>query len=172
VSAPNESEAAPQCGHAADPDGPLTTSFLSICSTVKDNRILPKGFLPLPARKKIGAALGAGDELAHEAGAPAVGGDPDYVSGGKDTLVYRVPLADLPEKADARSVVATLYYQATPPFYLQDRLCTAHGADTKRLRFLVGRLDLDGTRSEGWKLKLVSSGAVPIEFAVEADGKL
>ena len=57
---------------------------------------------------------------------------------------------------------ATLYYQAIPPFYLQDRFCTAKGADTERLYFLAGRLNLAGTAAEGWKLKVVSSGTVPV----------
>ena len=37
----------PICNAAVEPAGELTTSFLSICAEVKDNRILPKGFLPL-----------------------------------------------------------------------------------------------------------------------------
>ena len=36
---------APVCGVGAKPAGELTTSFLSICAKVKDNRILPQGFL-------------------------------------------------------------------------------------------------------------------------------
>src|SRR5262249_34173645 len=39
--------AAPVCGPGARPQGPLTTSFLSICAKVKDNRLLPHGFLKL-----------------------------------------------------------------------------------------------------------------------------
>lgn len=163
VSTPPAGESAPQCGHGVAPAGMLTTSFLSICTPVKDNRILPAGTLPLDERIAIAAALGAGPELAVEAGAYAVEGDPDYETGGGDSLRYTIPLADLPAGARPAAVAATLYYQAQPPFYLQDRLCTARGPDADRLAFLVGHLDLAGTRAEGWKLELVSSGAVAID---------
>lgn len=36
----------PQCGIDAEPAGKLTTSFLSICTEVKGNRLLPHGYLP------------------------------------------------------------------------------------------------------------------------------
>jgi len=162
VSTPPAGVESPQCGHDASPQGELTTSFLSICSEVKDNRILPKGFLPLDQRKTITRALGAGEDLAEDVGPTAVGDDPDYAAGGGDTTVYRVPLAELPEGARPASVQATLYYQATPPFYLQDRFCTSKGADAQRLYFLAGHLNLDGTQAEGWKLEIVSTGPVAI----------
>ena len=47
------------CGPHAKPGGKLTTSFLSICAKVKDNRLLPHGFLPLADRVRIAGALGA-----------------------------------------------------------------------------------------------------------------
>ncbi|TIR48047.1 MAG: hypothetical protein E5X53_31320 [Mesorhizobium sp.] len=158
----------PVCGVKADPAGELTTSFLSICAEVKDNRLLPKGTLPLESRKEIAKALGAGEDLAIDVGATAVGDDPDYATenqtgGGGDALVYTIPLADLPSDAKPASVEATLYYQATPPFYLQDRFCTAKGADVERLRFLVSHLNLDETEAEGWKLKVVDSGKITVQ---------
>lgn len=163
VAGPPAGVAAPVCGHAAAPAGELTTSFLSICAEVKDNRILPAGYLPLADRTAIATAFGAGADLAEDAGSTAIGDDPDYrSSGGGDTIVYRVPLADLPAGAVPASVSATLSYQATPPYYLQDRFCSATGPDVERLRFLVAHLDLDGTEAESWKLDLVSTGPVPI----------
>ena len=57
---------------------------------------------------------------------------------------------------------ATLYYQATPPYYLQDRFCTSKSEDTQRLYFLAGHLNLDGTAAEGWKLEVVSTGPVRV----------
>jgi len=108
--------AGPSCGRNATPGGSLTTSFLSICSNVKDNRILPDGFLPRDQRVEIAKALGADEDLALEAGAYAVGEDPDYVSGGSDSLTYEVPLSALGGRP--ASVKATLHYQAIPPFYL------------------------------------------------------
>lgn len=153
VSAPEPSGAG-QCGFGATPAGELSTSFLSVCARVKDNRILPEGYLGLEDRVAIAKALGAGQGLAEEAG--SLTDDPDYASGGRDTLVYRVPRADL-KGARPAAVQATLYYQATPPFYLQDRFCTARGPDTERLYNLVGRLNLTGTPAEGWKLKVVQT---------------
>ncbi len=83
------------CGAHAAPAGRLTTSFLSICAKVKDNRLLPHGFLDMKAREDISTALGADKDMAEEAGAMGVGNDPDYVRGGGDSLTYRVKLAEL-----------------------------------------------------------------------------
>ena len=113
VSAPPDVRGAQTAASARKPAGQLTTSFLSICAKVKDNRLLPHGFLKLEDRIEIADALGADAELAHEAGPAAVGDDPDYRTGGGDSLAYRVPLAELAGKPAA--VQATLYYQATPP---------------------------------------------------------
>ncbi|HEV2957293.1 MAG TPA: hypothetical protein VGX95_14335 [Xanthobacteraceae bacterium] len=158
VAAP--AEVAPACGSNAAPAGPLTTSFLSQCATVKDNRILPHGFLPLSQRIAIATALGAGETLAAEAGPRGVRDDPDYRAGGADTLVYRVPLAGLAGKPAA--VEATLYYQATPPYYLQDRFCTAKSTDAARLYFTAGHLALDGSAAQDWKLKVADTVSVAV----------
>jgi len=160
VTAPPDG-AASQCGLDTTPQPPLTTSFLSICGHVKDNRILPSGFLSLPDRIEIAEALGAGADLARDSGPHAVGGDPDYVHGGKDSLDYQIPLADIPGKPVA--VRATLYYQATPPYFLQDRFCTSQSADTQRLYFLAGHVNLQGTAAEDWKLEVVGTGEVALE---------
>lgn len=148
------------CGPSAPVSGPLTTSFLSICAKLKDNRLLPAGFLPLPARQEISHALGAGDDLAEESGPTGTGTDPDYTTGGGDTLRYTIPLADIP--GPAASVEATLYYQATPPYFLEDRACTAKGTDTDRLAYMTKALKLVGKPEADWKLQLVSSGRVPV----------
>ena len=163
VSTPPLDGGAAICGRDAEPTGQLTTSFLSICATVKDNRLLPHGYLGLEDRQEIAAALGAGADLALDAGTVGVGDDPDYETGGGDSLVYEIALNELPEGRAPASVEATLYYQATPPFYLQDRFCTSGGDDAKRLKFLVGHLNLDGTQAEGWKLEVVSTGPVALD---------
>ncbi len=150
----------PKCGLDVPIRPPLTTSFLSICGRVKDNRILPDGFLPLAERKKIARALGAGEDLARDVEAFNVGGDPDYVHGGGDTLVYEVDLGEL--AGTPAAVQATLYYQAIPPFYLQDRFCTSKSEDTQRLYFLTGHLNLDGTAAEEWKFEVVTTGPVAV----------
>jgi len=148
------------CGHTAKPDGPLTTSFLSICGHLKDNRILPHGFLGLSERTEIAEALGAGADLAEDSGPTAVGEDPDYQTGGGDSLSYEVPLDQL--QGTPATVRATLNYQAIPPYFLQDRFCTAKSADTQRLYFLASHLNLEGTEAQGWKLAVTSSGEVPV----------
>jgi len=127
---------------------------------VKDNRILPHGFLALADRVAIAAALGAGPDLAADAGAHGVGNDPDYTTGGGDSLVYEIDLAEV--RGTPAAVQATLYYQAIPPYYLQDRFCTSKSADTQRLYFLAGHLNLDGTEAESWKLAVASSGTVAV----------
>jgi len=163
VSTPPDRDAV-TCGHDAKPEGELTTSFLSICAEVKDNRLLPDGYLPVEKRKAISRALGAGDDLAEDAGSTAVGDDPDYRGGadakGGDRLDYVVPRAAF--SGTPATVRARLYYQATPPFYLQDRYCTATGPDADRLYYMAGHLDLTDTPAEGWKLLIADSGAVKL----------
>ena len=159
ISAPPDVPA-PACGFGAAPAGPLTTSFLSLCAKVKDNRLLPHGFLELEKRIDISRALGAGTDMAEESGAAGVGDDPDYRTGGGDSLVYSVPLSEIAGKAAA--VQATIYYQATPPSYLQDRFCTSRSDDTKRLFYLAGKLSLAGTPAQDWKLRVVTTGPVAV----------
>jgi hypothetical protein len=108
----------------------------------------------------IAKAFGAGPELAEEAGAHGVGGDPDYDRGGGDSLRYEVDLAGL--GGEPVYLRATLYYQATPPFYLQDRFCTSKSPDTERLYFLAGNLNLDQSPAQSWKLAVTGTGLVGI----------
>ncbi len=123
--------------------------------------MLPDGFLSLPQREAISEALGAGNEMAEDTSPVGVGDDPDYRAGGRDTVRYRIPLADIAEQP--ASVEAVLYYPATPPFLLQDRFCTAEGADRNRLAYLAGGLKLAGTPAAEWKLRMVSSGRVAVQ---------
>ena len=99
-------------------------------------------------------------DLAEDVGPTEVGDDPDYRDGGGDSLVYRVDLSDLPGRPAA--VRAALYYQAIPPYYLQDRFCTSRSEDTQRLYFLAGHLNLKGTQAEDWKLQVVTTPPVPL----------
>jgi hypothetical protein len=151
------------CGDDVEPEGPLTTSFLSICTEVKDNRLLPDGYLSLAKRAAISTALGADARLAKSAGSVAVGDDFDYAGGGPggDSLTYAVPVSEIRGEPDA--VRARLYYQSIPPFYLQDRYCTAKGQDTDRLYWLAENLDLSGTPAEGWKLLVADTKVVAIQ---------
>ena len=160
VTAPPPGATAAQCSIGAAADGPLTTSFLSICGKLKDNRLLPDGFLSAPDRVAISRALGAGEDMARDTDPVGVGKDPDYRSGGSDSLRYRIPIQGL--GGQPAQVAAVLYYQATPPSYLQDRFCTAKGPDRDRLAYLAAGLKLDGTPAADWKLLMVGSGAVPV----------
>jgi hypothetical protein len=159
VTAP-PAEGPAQCHAGAPPSGELTTSFLSICGKLKDNRLLPDGFLPLPQRIEISRALGADASMAEDTDAVGVGDDPAYRDGGGDTLRYRIPLPDIAGTPTA--VEATLYYQAIPPFFLQDRFCTAKGTDRDRLAYLAASLNLADTPAADWKLRMVSSGRVAV----------
>lgn len=159
--------------------GELTTSFLGINKHPKDNRLQPHGFLPEAERIDIAAALGDKTPVAGPGAFPmdenlgvAVGpegqaaDDPDYQNGsGVDQFTYVVK--DL--KSKPARVSATLYYQAIPPFYQQDRYCTAaHAAgtpieDTQRLHYLASNLDLKDTRAENWRLQVTQTGWVKVE---------
>ncbi len=157
------------------PGWSLTTSFLSICAQAKDNRLLPQGYLPLEDRVAIAKTFTTNpgetpgknaeymaEKLAEEGGSWGVGDDPDYNSdggkpyGGGDTFAYAIPLSDI--KGKPASVAASIYYQATPPFYLQDRFCTAKGDDRDRLYYLAGKINL-GNLADDWKLPIASKKA-------------
>lgn len=142
------------------PGGNLTTSFLSICTNVKDNRLLPHGFLSLSKREQLAAFLGANAELAFETGPHYVDDDPDYKIGGGDTFRYQIPLSEI--DGEPVSVQASMHYQAIPPFYLQDRFCTAKGSDRDRLFFLAGHLNLEGTDASGWRFELIQTDPVAV----------
>ena len=160
-----------------DPKGRLTTSFLSLADVVKDNRLLPRGWTPtleLARKEGLGSAKLPAEALVRKVLPDLPDGrggevhDPWYepkskggLGGGGDALTYDVPLKDL--QGTPASVRVTLYYQAIPPAYLQDRFCTTPTQpDTARLFFVAGHTNLDGTRAEGWKLQVVSSGAVAV----------
>ena len=161
-----------------DPRGKLTTSFLSLANESKDNRLLPRGWTPsleLGEKTGLGSPKLSVEALIHRILPDLPNGkggsvdDPWYKpvseggkGGGGDELTYAVPLKDL--KGTPASVRVTLYYQSIPPFYLQDRFCsTPNRPDTSRLFFLAGHADFTGTRAEGWKLSVVSSGTVAVE---------
>lgn len=137
-------------------DGEFTTSFIRRDETIKDNRLLPIGWTEHgPDPSLNGRFL----ESTHAFG---VRGDPDYVNGkGTDHVTYRIRL---PAGVDPSrtTVQATLYYQSTPPSYLNDRFKAApKGAATQRLYYLASHLDLNGTPAEDWKLKVASARARP-----------
>ena len=133
-------------------DHHITTSFLGLYETVKDNRLVPRGWSPNgPYAQDTRPCLrdpdapGTGDEkcLLLE--------DPGYADGGGyDRISYKVPCD--PRVARTARVIARIYYQAIPPSYLNERFGTAWGDDTKRLYYLTSHLATEGTGIESWKL--------------------
>lgn len=125
-------------------EGLLTTSFLDLFHDVKDNRLLPKGWRNDAPDTDFMQPV-------------AVDGDPRYADGsGADEITYEVPLSAVP---GAASVRATLYYQAIPPYYLQDRFTTGADKETQRLYYVASHLATDGSPIEDWKLKIGAAEA-------------
>ena len=156
-----------------NPAGVFTTSFLERQSTVKDNRLLPRGWTaqgpagfkaayspdPAEAEEALAATHPEGDALQ----------DKGFLDGsGSDIVTYQptLPQEVLEQVAQGRplNVTAALYYQAIPPSYLQDRFTTAQGDQTKRLYYLTSHLNTQGTNIEDWKL-LTASDSVRVDKA-------
>jgi len=133
-----------------DPQGQLTTSFLSLDNKVKDNRIQPKGRSSTGPNADILVPVGTG-------------ADPSYKEGcGCSVVRYQLPLTG--ELTNAAQVQATLYYQSIPPYYLRQRAQDASGPDTARLVKFTNELDVNKyTEISNWKLKIASSGPVDIK---------
>lgn len=134
---------------AVDPEGELTTSFLSLDHKVKDNRIQPRGRSFNGPNAAITAPVGTGD-------------DPTYQRGcGCSTVRYQIPANG--NLAGAAAVRATLYYQSIPPYYLRQRSEQGHGADTARLVNFASKLNVSQYPPiADWKLQIATSGAVKL----------
>jgi hypothetical protein len=133
-----------------DPQGQLTTSFLSLDDKVKDNRIQPQGRSASGPNADITAPVGTG-------------ADPSYQNGcGCSMVRYQLPLTG--QLTTAAKVQATLYYQSIPPYYLRQRAQDGHGPDTARLVKFTNQLDVNKyTEISNWKLKVASSEPVDIQ---------
>jgi hypothetical protein len=132
---------------ALNPEGQLTTSFLALDEVVKNNRLLPQGW----------SATGPSADMTKPVG---VNGDPTYSDGSGSSVVrYAIPLSS--QLANAASVVATLYYQSIPPYYLRQRADSASGDDTARLKNMVCYLNVNGTNSPipNWRLPIAKASA-------------
>ncbi|WP_422291684.1 hypothetical protein [Candidatus Binatus sp.] len=132
---------------ATDPQGLLTTSFLSLDHKVKDNRIQPMGRSFNGPNAGITAPVGTG-------------ADPSYQNGcGCSVVRYEIPLP-----SNAAAVNATLYYQSIPPYYLRQRAEEGHGPDTARLITFTNQLNTNQyPEIANWKLKIATSGSVNIQ---------
>ena len=146
-----------------DSAGNLTTSFVRRVTTVKDNRLRPKGFDRQFFAQNSSPFI---QELAELPGAEQ--NDPDYTNpqrSGADQLEYLVPL-DAATLARVARVTVTLYYQAIPPYYLQERFQDAtvgpgNKDDIARLYYLTSHLNVDAvTDHQGamglkdWKVQI------------------
>ena len=144
----------------------FTTSFIHRVKHVKDNRLLPNGWRPSTFFASQGKVI---EEfmVATDPHGPALN-DPDYQNDsyslkfkGRDSLKYSVRLPPGTDLTNIR-VKASLYSQAIPPYWLKQRFDAVKDADpvdskaTRRLYYMVGRLDLQDTPMENWKLLLVS----------------
>ena len=130
-------------------DGEFTTSFIRRDETIKDNRLLPIGW------SEHGPSPSLNGRFLESTHAEGVHGDPDYVNGkGTDRTTYRIRLPAGVDRSRI-SVQATLYYQSTPPRYLDDRFkAVPNGAATQRLYYLASNLDLKNSPAKDWKLKV------------------
>jgi len=147
-----------------DSDGSITTSFLRRVNEVKDNRIRPKGFDPAffesPSFSPYIQALG---ELHGEERFDPHYTDPSLT--GSDIIEYLISL-DSDTLSRVHDVQATLYYQAIPPAYLEERFADAGAGpakddEIKRLYYITSHLNVDVPQDENaghpvkdWKLLL------------------
>jgi len=132
-----------------DPQGLLTTSFLSLDNKVKDNRLQPAGRDPDGPDAEITAPVG-------------VGADPSYQNRcGCSIVRYEIPLSQI--AGTPAAIQATLYYQTIPPYYLRQRSEEGRGSDTARLVKFAAALDTVKYREiSNWKLMIATSGPVMI----------
>jgi hypothetical protein len=133
-----------------DPQGQLTTSFLSLDNKVKENRIQPQGRSSSGPNAEITGPVGTG-------------ADPSYQNGcGCSVVRYQLPLTG--PLTNAAKVQATLYYQSIPPYYLRQRAEDANGPDTARLIKFTNELDVNKyAEISDWKLKVAGSGPIDIQ---------
>lgn len=142
-------------------EGVFTTSFVHRVSHPKDNRLMPHGTLK-PETDAFKAKFGDSEVTSAFMKATMPEGkalsDPDFVPG-SDQLEYRITLPGGVKPRDV-TVSATLYSQATPPYFLKQRFETApDGPATQRLYYLSSRLETKGTIIEDWKLATGSASS-------------
>jgi hypothetical protein len=135
---------------ATDPQGFLTTSFLSLDHKVKDNRIQAQGRNPNGPFAELIPSIGVGD-------------DPSYQDGcGCSIVSYQIPLAAI--RGNPAAVQAAIYYQSIPPYYLRQRSQQGRGADTARLVQFAKQLNVSNyPEIASWKLLIANTGAVSIK---------
>jgi mono/diheme cytochrome c family protein len=168
-----------------DADDEFTTSFIHRVEHVKDNRMLPQGWIPSESFAMVEDGSARQGEVLLEfmratdpEGASVTGKkkdpngvafppDPNYVDTdiGSDSLIYKIPRRQL--KGTPAEVRVRVISQALMPFWFHQRFELGKFAQTvglktpeiDRLYYVSSRLDLKGTPLEGWKLPLVEARA-------------
>ena len=144
-----------------DSAGVFTTSFIHRYEEVKDNRLLPKGYRVFgeeeptdkqPAYCKPWCA--EADPVGKAAQDPDYQGDGPKGVMGQDTVTYKIQLTKAQMKK-AKRITATLYSQATAPYFLNQRfndgLAGPRKVNSQRLYFLQGHLNTDAEADDGSK---------------------
>jgi hypothetical protein len=126
----------------------FTTSFIHGCYTVKDNRLLPKGWT---AEGPDPALTGAYLQATHPC--EDTKKDARYTDGsGSDSVTYEIELPGGINKENV-TVRATMYYQSFPPYFLKSLFDNApNGKATQRLHYMISNANVEGTEIEDWKL--------------------
>ena len=156
-------------------EGEFTTSFVHRVKHVKDNRLLPAGWVPAAefAGKSADAGVAdQGDLLFQFMESTDPGGqatqDKEFMqspSDGADTINYRVSMSDI--DGTPSKVEATVYSQAFMPSWFWQRFELANEAKaagfetpaTDRLFYLATNLNLDKSPMNNWKFKVASDSA-------------
>lgn len=131
-----------------NPEGFLSTSFIALNETVKDNRLQPLGWSPdgphADDTKPVGTCNGIEGTC-----------DPAYQNGsGGSTVQYVVTSEAL--RSQNVQVRATLNYQTIPPYYQAQRFGDASGIDTGRLMRFTQNLKVANTAISNWALPVAS----------------
>ena len=136
----------------------FTTSFIRGSHTIKDNRLLPRGWKAEGPHPDLNGAY-----LKATHPGPTAKKDNRYTDGsGSDTVVYRIQLPSGINSSDLK-VRAAIYYQAIPPYFLKNLFDNApNGEATRRLHYMISNANVKGTAIEDWKF-LVNSVEMPVE---------
>lgn len=158
-------------------DGAFTTSFVHRVTHVKDNRLMPAGWVTaaeFAGKSKNSDIADQGDllyEFMQSTEPHGTGDDPDFAASpnaGVDNLRFRIAGRKLAGKT-VGSVTARFYYQSFQPSWFYERFELANKAKqmgydtpaTDRLFHLTAFLNLEGTMMEGWKIEIASDTKAP-----------
>lgn len=151
-------------------DGDFTTSFVHRVTHIKDNRLMPAGWVTaaeFAGKSENSDIADQGDllfEFMQATDPTGTGDDPDFAASpntGTDSLRYRIAREKLGDKP-VESVTARFYYQSFQPSWFYQRFELANKAkqrgyntpETDRLFYLASHLNLKGTMMEGWKIEI------------------